>query len=89
MFANGVVEEVAAVTTISPTAEQMIGFRQIRSLLAGKIDEATCIHRIRQMTRNYAKRQMTWFRNRGYEPVDIHAGQSSFIESLSPRDVGH
>jgi len=88
MFANGVVEEVAAVTTISSTAEQMIGFRQIRSLLAGEIDEATCIHRIQQLTRNYAKRQMTWFRNRGYEQMDIHSGQSSFIESLSPLDIG-
>jgi tRNA dimethylallyltransferase len=88
MFANGVVEEVAAVTTISPTAEQIIGFRQIRSLLAGEIDEATCIRRIQQLTRNYAKRQMTWFRNRGYEQMDIHAGQSAFIESLSPLDAG-
>jgi tRNA dimethylallyltransferase len=88
MFANGVVEEVAAVTTINPTAEQMIGFRQIRSLLAGEIDEATCIRRIQQLTRNYAKRQMTWFRNRGYEQMDIHVGQSAFIESLSPLDAG-
>ena len=88
MFANGVVEEVAAVTTISPTAEQMIGFRQIRSLLAGEIDEATCIRRIQQLTRNYAKRQMTWFRNRGYEPMDIHTGRSAFIEGLSPLDAG-
>jgi tRNA dimethylallyltransferase len=88
MFASGVVEEVAAVTTISPTAEQIIGFRQIRSLLAGEIDEATCIRRIQQLTRNYAKRQMTWFRNRGYEQMDIHAGQSAFIESLSPLDAG-
>jgi tRNA dimethylallyltransferase len=62
----------------------MIGFRQIRSLLAGEIDEATCIHRVQQHTRNYAKRQMTWFRNRGYEQIDIHASQSSFIESLRP-----
>jgi hypothetical protein len=27
---------------------------------------------------------MTWFRNRGYEQIDIHASQSSFIESLRP-----
>ena len=85
MFANGVVEEVAAVTTIGPTAEQIIGFRQIRSLLAGEIDEATCIHRVQQLTRNYAKRQMTWFRNRGYEQIDIRASHTSFIEDVRQR----
>jgi tRNA dimethylallyltransferase len=82
MFANGVVDEVAAVTNISATAEQMIGLRQIRSLLAGKIDEPACIHRIQQLTRNYAKRQMTWFRNRGYERTDIRANHASFIEDV-------
>jgi tRNA dimethylallyltransferase len=82
MFANGVVDEVAAVTNISATAEQVIGLRQIRSLLAGKIDEAACIHQIQQLTRNYAKRQMTWFRNRGYEQIDIRASHASFIEDV-------
>ena len=62
MFAAGVVEEVRSVTEISPTAEQAIGFLEIRTLLSGKMDEAECRHRITLQTQQYAKRQMTWFR---------------------------
>jgi len=85
MFANGVIDEVAAITNTSATAEQMIGLRQIRSLLAGEIDQRACINRIQQLTRNYAKRQMTWFRNRGYEQRDIRASHTSFVEGLRER----
>jgi tRNA dimethylallyltransferase len=69
MFEHGVVAEVAAVEAIGPTASRAIGFQLIRSLLAGTIDTATCREAIKQQTRNYAKRQMTWFRRPPYELV--------------------
>lgn len=62
MFAHGVVEEVAACGTIGPTASQMIGLAEIHALVAGKCTRAECIAAIRQSTRQYAKRQLTWFR---------------------------
>jgi tRNA dimethylallyltransferase len=62
MFAAGVVDEVKAVEAISSTASQAIGFHDIHELLAGRLTEAECIARIQQQTRNYAKRQLTWFR---------------------------
>jgi tRNA dimethylallyltransferase len=75
MFDGGVVEEVKNVSQIGPTASRAIGFRQIRDQLDGKITEADCRNEIKQLTRRYAKRQATWFRNRGY--VAISADQSA------------
>jgi tRNA dimethylallyltransferase len=62
MFSQGVVSEVEAVTEIGPTASQAIGYPEIRKLIAGTLTETECIARIQQQTRNYAKRQLTWFR---------------------------
>jgi tRNA dimethylallyltransferase len=69
MFERGVVAEVAAVEAIGSTASQAIGFQLIRSLLARAIDSLTCREAIKQQTRNYAKRQVTWFRRQSYEVV--------------------
>jgi tRNA dimethylallyltransferase len=62
MFAAGVVEEVRAAKHIGPTAQQTLGLREIRSLIAGEISEPDCIAKIQEATRRYAKRQLTWFR---------------------------
>jgi tRNA dimethylallyltransferase len=74
MFERGVVAEVADVEAIGPTASKAIGFQLIRSLLAGAMDIATCREAIKQETRRYAKRQMTWFRR---PPYEIVAAESS------------
>jgi tRNA dimethylallyltransferase len=62
MFENGVIEEVRAVGAMSETASKMIGLREIRELLAGKMSMLQCVAVIQQCTRRYAKRQLTWFR---------------------------
>ncbi|MEY2502217.1 MAG: tRNA dimethylallyltransferase [Verrucomicrobiota bacterium] len=62
MFAAGVVEEVRAANEIGLTAEKTLGLREIRALIAGEISEAECMAQIQQLTRRYAKRQLTWFR---------------------------
>ncbi len=61
MFDGGLVAEVAAIGEVSTTAVKTIGLREIRSLLAGEIDEGACREAIRLATRRYAKRQETWF----------------------------
>jgi tRNA dimethylallyltransferase len=63
MFQKGVIEEVRSVTAMSATASQMIGLRQIRGLLEGKMSMLQCIGEIQQATRRYGKRQLTWFRH--------------------------
>lgn len=62
MFQAGLVEEVRALGPLSPTAEKAIGIREVRGHLAGRatLEETTAA--IQQATRNYAKRQATWFR---------------------------
>ena len=62
MLAGGALDEVAALTEVSDNLEKAIGFREIRDLLAGKIDPATCEDLINAAPRQYAKRQETWFR---------------------------
>jgi tRNA dimethylallyltransferase len=59
---DGAIEEVAALGPLSITAEKAIGLPQIQSLLRGEIDRATCEEQIIIATRQYAKRQETWFR---------------------------
>lgn len=62
MFEAGVVEEVKTAPALSLTASQTLGFRQIQNLVSGTITRAECIATIQQATRQYAKRQGTWFR---------------------------
>jgi tRNA dimethylallyltransferase len=62
MLAEGVVEEVAALGGVSGSWEKAIGVKEIRRLLAGEISRAECAELITAATRQYAKRQETWFR---------------------------
>lgn len=88
VFARGVLTEVAATGAMSATASQMIGFKQIRSLLGGEITESQCIKQIQTATRQYAKRQLTWFRREPmFEPLNLsaHPHSDSAIGFISRR----
>ena len=72
IFENGVIEEVRATGAMSSTAEKMIGVREIRELLEGRMSMLQCIAQIQQATRRYAKRQLTWFRHQtSFEPLNL------------------
>jgi tRNA dimethylallyltransferase len=45
-------------------AMKAIGVREIADLIAGRLARAEVIERAAIATRQYAKRQRTWFRNR-------------------------
>jgi tRNA dimethylallyltransferase len=62
MLDGGAIEEVAALSKVSTNCEKAIAFREIRKLNAGEIVRATCEELINAATRQYAKRQETWFR---------------------------
>jgi len=85
MFERGVVAEVVSVEAIGSTASRAIGFQLIRSLLAGTIDISSCKDAIKQQTRNYAKRQMTWFRRPPYELVPADASVDFLIAAFRRR----
>jgi len=72
MFERGVIEEARAAGATGRTASQMIGLREIRELLDGKISLLQCIAEIQQATRRYAKRQLTWFRRQtSFLPLNL------------------
>ena len=67
MLSGGAIDEVRALLALNldPAMPVMkaIGVSQIAALLRGEIDEAEVIETGAAATRQYAKRQMTWFRN--------------------------
>jgi len=72
MFEKGVIEEVRAAGQVSSTASQMIGLREIRELLDGRMSIVQCVAQIQQSTRRYAKRQLTWFRRQtNFLPLNL------------------
>jgi tRNA dimethylallyltransferase len=65
MFAAGLVEEARRLLSkygegAWPLAS--LGYKQAVQLIHGEIDEASALQGAQQAHRNYAKRQMTWFR---------------------------
>jgi tRNA dimethylallyltransferase len=63
LFAKGVAAEVkSAIPLLGKTAGQAIGLREIASVIAGQSTEEEAILKIVQCTRQYARRQETWFR---------------------------
>ncbi len=62
MLDGGAIDEVAALADVAATCEKAIGFREIRSFLTGETALADCEEKINAATRQYAKRQETWFR---------------------------
>jgi tRNA dimethylallyltransferase len=67
MIDQGAIDEVkkllARNLSTSLPAMKIIGVREIAGYLNGEMNRDDAIAKAQQMTRNYAKRQMTWFRN--------------------------
>jgi tRNA dimethylallyltransferase len=70
MFASGAIEEVRSAGEISRTVAQMIGFKPIQAFLAGNVSYSDCLETVQTQTRQFARRQMTWFRAQAYEPLE-------------------
>jgi tRNA dimethylallyltransferase len=64
MFECGLVEETRALMQNYPTAPALgsLGYKQAAQLLSGESSRDEAIRAAQQGHRNYAKRQMTWFR---------------------------
>jgi tRNA dimethylallyltransferase len=65
MFAEGLIDETRGLIEQygeSPHAFDALGYRQARSVLRNELTQDEAIAATRQAHRNYAKRQITWFR---------------------------
>jgi tRNA dimethylallyltransferase len=67
MFALGFVAEAAQLLQLpqplSREASQALGYKEVIAHLAGQATLADTIARVQQRSRNFAKRQITWFRH--------------------------
>ncbi len=74
MLAHGWYDEVAALARVLPPdalAWNACGYREIRDWVEGRITEAAAREAIVISTRQYAKRQRTWFRNQLKDEPDV------------------
>lgn len=65
MIEQGLIEEVQTICKKYkkyPTAMQALGYKEIKEYLEGTLTKEEAIEKVKQETRRYAKRQLTWFR---------------------------
>ena len=66
MLSNGLLDEARSLLAHRhQQAMQTVGYKELFHYLDGECDFEEAVDKIKQHTRNYAKRQMTWFRNQG------------------------
>lgn len=82
MFQAGLVEEVRRLMSqpggLGRTASQALGYKEVIEHLEGRRTLEACIDRVKTRTRQFAKRQETWFRNiTEARPVEITGRETS------------
>jgi tRNA dimethylallyltransferase len=85
MFDNGAVEEVRNLDglALSKTAQVIIGIKEIKGHLDGGVSLDNVKDKIKQNTRRFAKRQMTWLRKeKRIDWIEVKKGEV-------PEDVAH
>ena len=79
MFADGLIDETRGlIRRFGPDCRPFtsLGYRQAAAVLAGTVTEADAIAEAKQGHRNYAKRQLTWFR------ADAQQHQTHWLEGF-------
>lgn len=68
MLEEGLLEEVKSFypNKLGLTAKAAIGYKELFDYFDGNSTKEEAIDKIKQYSRNYAKRQLTWFRNKEY-----------------------
>jgi tRNA dimethylallyltransferase len=86
MFARGLVEETASLLrqglAANPTAMQALGYRQVVEHLRGERSLPETIALVKTRTRQFAKRQMTWFR-RQLAVEWIHVATDASVDAIA------
>ena len=75
MIANGLVDEIKSLKdrgfNENLQSAQAIGYKQILKFLNGELELEEAIEQIKKATRNYAKRQITWFKHMNPIWIDV------------------
>jgi tRNA dimethylallyltransferase len=95
MFAAGLIDETRALLTCYGPVKALdsLGYRQALQLIHGQISDAEALSAAQQGHRNYAKRQLTWFRREldvhwidrfGNNADTIHSASGLISQALNP-----
>ena len=73
MMSLGLLDEVKTLLPYKDLqALNTVGYKEVFEFLEGKISEEECVVQIQQHSRQYAKRQMTWYRNKSHvKEIDV------------------
>lgn len=85
MFGSGLVSEVEGLLErkLSKTARKALGIKEVAALLAGELETEEAKELLKKNTRNYAKRQLTWFRaDKRVEWVDADRPVYEIVEEI-------
>jgi tRNA dimethylallyltransferase len=89
MIEEGLVEEVSSLKGYRDVnALQTVGYTEIFEHLDGKVSLQKAIEEIKKDTRQYAKRQMTWFK-KDKEIQWLNAKDNSSIKAMAQKLVGN
>ena len=83
MLEEGLIEEVESIKkkyNKFPTAMQGLGYKEVVEYLENKITKEEMIEKLKQETRHYAKRQLTWFRK--YKEMIWLDGEAGIEENV-------
>lgn len=89
MLARGLLDEVKQLTSggrsLGRTASQAVGYREALAHLNGELNVETMTERIKTRTRQFAKRQGTWFRSLSecrFVPISLEEDAESIAERV-------
>ncbi len=88
MMQNGLLEEAERVCNSNwfndSTASQAIGYKEFLPYFKNESSLDSCVDLLKQHSRNYAKRQLTWFRaKKDAHFIDVNSQDSPFNQILS------
>ena len=97
MFDNGLLDEVKHLSDMGlvkdDVAMQGIGYKEVFDYLEGRCDEAGLRETIKQDTRHFAKRQLTWFRREplvtwvDFSQIRREDALSYMLEQLKEKEI--
>lgn len=84
MVKNGLIEEVEKLKkmNISKTAQKAIGYKEFLPYFNGDKNINECIEEVKKNTRHYAKRQITWFKNKPNITI-LDINRENFNETIA------
>lgn len=83
MMKNGLVDEVKTLKEkyqLSKTAQAAIGYKEVIDYLDDKMSLNDCVELIKKRTRNYAKRQVTFFKNQF--PIEQYETSQELVNAI-------